>query len=83
MDTYPIILGGVQKQTTEVMDVRFPYTGEIYAKVCQAGPDDIEQAVAAALQGFEKTRRLSSGRGPASFPVSQMRSTGDRMSWSM
>ena len=61
MDTYPIILGGVEKQTTDVMDVRFPYTGEIYAKVCQAGPDDIEEAVAAAVRGFEKTRRLSSG----------------------
>jgi len=61
METYPIILAGVQKQTGEVVDIRFPYTGEIYAKVCQAGPDDIEEAVAAAVRGFEKTRRLSSG----------------------
>jgi acyl-CoA reductase-like NAD-dependent aldehyde dehydrogenase len=61
MDTYPIILGGIQKQTTEVIDVRFPYTGEIFARVCQAGHTDIEEAVAAAVRGFEKTRRLSSG----------------------
>ena len=61
MDTYPIILGGIQKQTTEVIDVRFPYTGEIYARVCQAGHGDIEEAVAAAVLGFGKTRRLSSG----------------------
>jgi len=61
MDAYPIILGGVKKQTDEIVNVRFPYTGEIYAKVCQAGQSDLEEAVAAAVRGFEKTRTLSSG----------------------
>jgi acyl-CoA reductase-like NAD-dependent aldehyde dehydrogenase len=61
MKTFPVILGGVKKETGEILDVRFPYTGEIFAKVCQAGPDDLDDAVALAVRGFEKTRRLSSG----------------------
>jgi len=61
MDVYPIILGGVKKQTDEIVNVRFPYTGEIYAKVCQASQSDLKEAVAAAVRGFEKTRTLSSG----------------------
>lgn len=61
METYPIILGGLKKMTREIADVRFPYTGEIYAKVCQASQNDLNEAVAAAVRGFEKTRQLSSG----------------------
>ena len=61
MDAYPIILGGVKKHTDEIVNVRFPYTGEIYARVCQAGQSDLEEAVASAVRGFEKTRTLSSG----------------------
>jgi acyl-CoA reductase-like NAD-dependent aldehyde dehydrogenase len=61
METYPIILGGKKKETAEIADVRFPYTGEIYAKVCQASSDDLDEAVTAAVRGFEKTRCLSSG----------------------
>jgi len=34
MKTYPILLGGVQKQTAEIVHVGFPYTGEVYADVC-------------------------------------------------
>ena len=61
MEPYPIILGGVKKQTEEIADVRFPYTGEVYAKVCQASPNDLKEAVAAAVRGFAQTRELSSG----------------------
>jgi len=61
METYPIILGGVKKKTREIVDVRFPYNGEIYARVCQASQSDLNEAVDAAVHGFEKTRRLSSG----------------------
>jgi acyl-CoA reductase-like NAD-dependent aldehyde dehydrogenase len=62
MEIYPIILGGKKKETAEIADVRFPYTGEIYARVCQASSDDLNEAVTAAVKGFEKTRLLSSGR---------------------
>src|SRR5512137_442645 len=61
MEPFPIILGGVKKQTGEIVDVRFPFTGEVYAKVCQASPEDLEESVTAAVRGFELTRRLSSG----------------------
>lgn len=61
METYPIIMGGAKKKTGETVNVRFPFTGEIYAKVCQASLSDLNDAVAAAVRGFEKTRHLSSG----------------------
>jgi len=61
MEPYPIILGGVKKQTGEIVNVRFPYNGEVYAKVCQASPNDLKEAVAAAVRGFAQIRRLSSG----------------------
>ena len=61
METYPLILGGVKKHTGEIVHVCFPYTGETYAKVCQASENDLKEAVAASVRGFEETRRLSSG----------------------
>jgi acyl-CoA reductase-like NAD-dependent aldehyde dehydrogenase len=61
MDTYPIILGGIKKQTEEIVSVRFPYTGEVYAQVCQASMLDLKTAVTEAVLGFETTKRLSSG----------------------
>ncbi|MDD1719400.1 MAG: aldehyde dehydrogenase family protein [Methanoregulaceae archaeon] len=60
MKTYPVIIGGVRRETSEVAEVRFPYTGEVYARVCQAGPSDLDDAVSASVRGFQKTRRLSS-----------------------
>jgi acyl-CoA reductase-like NAD-dependent aldehyde dehydrogenase len=61
MKIYPVLLGGVKKETGEIAEVRFPYTGEIYAKVCLASHDDLSEAVSAAVRGFKKTRTLSSG----------------------
>ena len=60
VETYPLLIGGTRKQTGEILKVRFPYTGEVYAEVCQAGNTELKEAVAAAVRGFEKTRRLSS-----------------------
>jgi acyl-CoA reductase-like NAD-dependent aldehyde dehydrogenase len=60
MEPYPILLGGVKKETDEITGVRFPYTGELYAQVCQAGNNDLKAAVTSAVSGFEKTRLLSS-----------------------
>ena len=61
MEKFPIILGGVKKQTEEIISVRFPYTGEVYAQVCQAGTSDLKTAVTEAVKGFEITKKLSSG----------------------
>src|SRR5512138_2111198 len=60
METYPLIVGGRKKQTAEVLDVRFPYTGEVYARVCMAGTGELNESVEAASRGFRETRRLSS-----------------------
>jgi acyl-CoA reductase-like NAD-dependent aldehyde dehydrogenase len=60
MKTYPILIGGVEKQTAEIAHVRFPYTGELYADVCLASANDLKAAVTAACRGFEQTRKLSS-----------------------
>jgi acyl-CoA reductase-like NAD-dependent aldehyde dehydrogenase len=59
MEPYPILLGGVKKRTDEIAPVRFPYTGEVYAQVCQASTNDLKAAVMASCTGFEKTRILS------------------------
>jgi len=60
MKTYPILIGGTEKQTAEIAHVLFPYTGERYADVCLASPGDLKAAVTAACRGFEQTKRLSS-----------------------
>ena len=62
METYPLIIGGEPKETEEFITVRFPYTGEAYARVCSAGNRELSAAVAAAAEGFEETRHLSSGK---------------------
>lgn len=58
MEPYPILLGGEKKQTMEHIQVRFPYTGELYAQVCQASGNDLKAAVTSAVAGFGKTKRL-------------------------
>jgi len=59
-DPCPLLIGGVKKQTKETQNVRFPYTGEVYAEVCLAGPGELRKAVDAACRGFEETRQLPS-----------------------
>lgn len=61
MEKFPIILGGVKKETEDIVSVRFPYTGEVYAQVCQASTSDLKAAVTEAVKGFESTKKLSSG----------------------
>jgi len=57
---FPLLIGGVKKQTRETITVRFPYTGEVYAHICQAGTNELKAAVAAACAGYEKTRVMTS-----------------------
>ena len=58
MKTYPVLVGGIARETGEVAEVRFPYTGEVYARACMAGDAELEEAVAASCRGFRETRRL-------------------------
>lgn len=60
MKTYPVLIGGKPRETGETSDIRFPYTGEVYARVCQAGNGDLDDAITASVRGFEKMRKLSS-----------------------
>lgn len=58
-DPYPLLVGGVTRETSDVREVRFPFTGEVYARVCTAGPEDLDDAAAAAVAGFSRMRRLA------------------------
>jgi acyl-CoA reductase-like NAD-dependent aldehyde dehydrogenase len=60
MKPFPLLIGGSWKETLEIAQVRFPYTGEVYAEVCQAGTSELEDAVASATRGFSRTKHLSS-----------------------
>jgi acyl-CoA reductase-like NAD-dependent aldehyde dehydrogenase len=60
MKPYPLLIGGVFKETTEIAKVRFPYTGDVFAEVCQAGNAELKESVASAVRGFSQTRVLSS-----------------------
>jgi acyl-CoA reductase-like NAD-dependent aldehyde dehydrogenase len=59
MEPYPILLGGEKKQTGETVPVRFPYTGEVYAQVCQATATDLNSAVTLSIEGYKKTRAMT------------------------
>lgn len=54
------IIGGEERYSGEIIEVRFPYTGELVARVHQATPGDLDNAIRMAHLGFAKTRELSS-----------------------
>ena len=54
------IVGGEEHFSGEILEVRFPYTGELVALVHQATDADWEDAIASAHRGFSQTRQLSS-----------------------
>ncbi|MCQ8893063.1 MAG: aldehyde dehydrogenase family protein [Methanolinea sp.] len=54
------IVGGEERFTGDVRTVRFPFTGEPFARVHQATQRDLEDAVESAARGFSETRELSS-----------------------
>ena len=53
------VLGGEQVETGETYEVRSPYDGAPVAVVHRAGPDEIEAAIAGAVEAFETTRQTS------------------------
>src|SRR5438270_12203236 len=57
-----IVLGGEEAETGETYEVRSPYDGSPVALVHRAGPDEVERAIAGAVEAFETTRRLPSWR---------------------
>ncbi len=56
------LVGGEWRTSDDILDVRFPYTGETVDRVCLAGGADIEDALRSAEAGFSLTRRLPAHR---------------------
>jgi acyl-CoA reductase-like NAD-dependent aldehyde dehydrogenase len=56
----PILLAGEFVESGTPLEVRDPATDEIVATTFQAGPEELERAIAAAVAAFEQTRRLAS-----------------------
>jgi acyl-CoA reductase-like NAD-dependent aldehyde dehydrogenase len=53
-----IVLGGVEVRTGETYEIRSPYDDSPVAIVHRAGPEQIERAIAGAVEAFEITRHL-------------------------
>jgi glyceraldehyde-3-phosphate dehydrogenase (NADP+) len=58
----PLRIAGVEVTTGEWIDVRSPWSGELFARAAKAGPPEIERAIAHAAAGFEETRLLPAHR---------------------
>jgi len=62
--TSPVSFGayiaGEFRQTKNRREVRSPYDARVVASVCDAGPDEIDSALAAAAAALPKTRALTS-----------------------
>jgi len=56
----PFLVGGEWRSSPSLNPVRFPYDGQVIARVCQAADSDIEDAIGSAVEGFEETRRMPS-----------------------
>jgi glyceraldehyde-3-phosphate dehydrogenase (NADP+) len=59
---FGIVLGGETVHTDDTVEIRSPYDGSPAAVVHRAGPDEVEWAIASAVEGFETTRKLPSWR---------------------
>lgn len=55
---FGLLLRGARVETGRTLDVRSPYDGSLVATVHNAGPEEIEQALAAADEAFAVTRRM-------------------------
>jgi glyceraldehyde-3-phosphate dehydrogenase (NADP+) len=59
-ESVPIYLAGDFVEAGTPLEVRNPATGELIATTFQAGPDELERATRAAVEAFDRTRRLAS-----------------------
>lgn len=56
------LIGGEWRGSDDVLEVRFPYDGSLVDSVSMASAADMDAAMAAAVEGFEVTRKLPSHR---------------------
>jgi acyl-CoA reductase-like NAD-dependent aldehyde dehydrogenase len=54
----PFLVGGQWRHRDECLPVVFPYDGTTIDEVSLASDEDLEEAVQAAVRGFETTRKL-------------------------
>ena len=59
---YKNLIGGEWRGSDDVLEVRFPYDGSLVGAVSMASAADMDDAMAAAVAGFEQTRTLPSYR---------------------
>lgn len=59
---YGVLLNGEWLRTGDAIEVRSPYDEALVAVVHRAGPDEVETAIANAVDAFEVTRKLPSWR---------------------
>jgi acyl-CoA reductase-like NAD-dependent aldehyde dehydrogenase len=52
-------IGGESRSTGRVVDLTAPHGERVVARVHRAGRSDVEKAIAAAVDGFERSRRLA------------------------
>jgi len=58
MANRPFLVGGRERGSASTLEVRSPYDGSVVAEVARPGSQDLEDAVAAAVFGFEAMRRI-------------------------
>ena len=56
------LIGGEWRGSDDILEVRFPYDDSLVDSVSMASAADMEDAMAAAVDGFESTRALPSHR---------------------
>jgi aldehyde dehydrogenase (NAD+) len=61
-DSYGLFIGGQFVSGSSVFKTISPATEEVLAEVTQAGPEDVDRAVAAARHAYERTWSVMSGR---------------------
>lgn len=59
MKPRPFVIAGEVFDSAETIAVRNPWDGELIARVCAAGPEDVSRALSAAQEAFARTRTVS------------------------
>ena len=59
-EEYKLLINGQWKESKSVKEIKSPYDQSVVGKVHFASREQVEEALAAAQNAFEKTRRLSS-----------------------
>jgi acyl-CoA reductase-like NAD-dependent aldehyde dehydrogenase len=62
---FGIQIRGSRRETGETVEIRSPYDGAVVALVHRATPEEVEEAIAAAVEAFETTRHLPSWKREA------------------